>query len=172
MNALRTFFQSGILEASWAERIGWALLHSLWQIALIAGVYALIGAMLRKRSAQARYLCGCAAMLAMLGAPVATWLIGKNGCRIGQTGRQLYDLASRSEDIEVVAIADIGKPDILHYLLCSEVEEPQRHQLQGNFLVNPNFRARLMQNDRPAEMPWDTRQTWPVRQLLSSAYRR
>lgn len=73
----------------------------------------------------------------------------------GQTGRQIYELASRSDDVEVVAVADIGKPEILHYLLCSEVAEPQRHQLQGNFLVNPRFRARLMQIDRPAEMPWD-----------------
>ena len=62
----------------------------------------------------------------------------------GQTGRQIYELASRSDDVEVVAVADIGKPEILHYLLCSEVAEPQRHQLQGNFLVNPRFRARLM----------------------------
>jgi len=73
----------------------------------------------------------------------------------GQTGRQIYDLASRSGDVEVVAIADIGKPDILHYLLCSEVEEPSRHTLEGNFLVNPNFRARLLRIDQPAEMPWD-----------------
>jgi len=73
----------------------------------------------------------------------------------GQTGRQIYELASRSEDVDVVAVADIGKPDILHYLLCSEVDEPERHELQGNFLVNPRFRARLMQIDRPAEMPWD-----------------
>jgi glyceraldehyde 3-phosphate dehydrogenase len=73
----------------------------------------------------------------------------------GQTGRQIYDLASHSDDVEVVAIADIGKPDILHYLLCSEVKESHRHQLEGNFLVNPRFRARLMQIDRPAEMPWD-----------------
>jgi glyceraldehyde 3-phosphate dehydrogenase len=73
----------------------------------------------------------------------------------GQTGRQLYELASHSDDVEVVAIADIGKGDILHYLLCSEVDEPERHQLQGNFLVSPGNRARLMQIDRPAEMPWD-----------------
>jgi glyceraldehyde 3-phosphate dehydrogenase len=73
----------------------------------------------------------------------------------GQTGRQLYDLASRSDDIEVVAIADIGKPDILHYLLCAEVRDPERHELQGNFLVNPRFKARLMPIDLPAEMPWD-----------------
>jgi len=73
----------------------------------------------------------------------------------GQTGRQLYELASRSDDIEIVAIADIGQPDILHYLLCSEVKQPERHRLQGNFLVNPRFRARLMRTDTPAEMPWD-----------------
>ena len=73
----------------------------------------------------------------------------------GQTGRQIYELASRSDDVEVVAIADIGKADILHYLLRSEVNEPERHELQGNFLVNPRFKARLMPIDKPAEMPWD-----------------
>jgi glyceraldehyde 3-phosphate dehydrogenase len=73
----------------------------------------------------------------------------------GQTGRQLYDLASRSDDFEVVAIADIGKPEILQYLLCSEVKNPERHELKGNFLVNPRFSARLMPIDTPAEMPWD-----------------
>lgn len=73
----------------------------------------------------------------------------------GQTGRQIYDLATRSHDVEVVAIADIGQPEILHYLLRSEVDQPERHRLEGNFLVNERFRARLMCIDRPAEMPWD-----------------
>ncbi len=82
--------------------------------------------------------------------PVRVGIMG-----FGQTGRQIYELASRSEDVEVVAIADIGKADILHYLLCSEVENPARHQLAGNFLANDRFRARLMRIDQPAEMPWD-----------------
>lgn len=84
------------------------------------------------------------------GRPIRVGIMG-----FGQTGRQIYELASRSDDVEVVAVADIGQPEILHYLLCSEVNEPERHQLQGNFLVNPQFRSRLMQIDRPAEMPWD-----------------
>ncbi len=84
------------------------------------------------------------------GKPIRVGIMG-----FGQTGRQIYELASRSDDVEVVAVADIGKPEILHYLLGSEVKEPQRHELQGNFLVNPRFRSRLMQIDRPAEMPWD-----------------
>jgi glyceraldehyde 3-phosphate dehydrogenase len=73
----------------------------------------------------------------------------------GQTGRQIFDLASRSDDIEVVAIADIGAPDILHYLLRSEVDDPGRYDLDGNFLVSPGFRSRMVPIDRPAEMPWD-----------------
>ncbi len=83
-------------------------------------------------------------------APIRVGIMG-----FGQTGRQIFELASRSDDIEVVAIADIGKPEILHYLLCSEVEQPERHRLEGNFLVNDRCRARLMEIDRPAEMPWD-----------------
>ncbi|MEH6591260.1 MAG: glyceraldehyde 3-phosphate dehydrogenase NAD-binding domain-containing protein [Halioglobus sp.] len=73
----------------------------------------------------------------------------------GQTGRQIFELASHSDDVEVVAVADIGKPEILHYLLCSEVADPNRHRLEGNFLTNDRFKARLMAIDSPAEMPWD-----------------
>lgn len=73
----------------------------------------------------------------------------------GQTGRQIYQLAASSSDIEIVAIADIGRPDILHYLLCSEVDNADDYQLDGNYLVNPKFKTRIMQIDRPAEMPWD-----------------
>ena len=73
----------------------------------------------------------------------------------GQTGRQIYQLAAASDDVEVVAIADIGKPEILHYLLCSEGSDPAQHRLDGNFLANDRFRARLMEIDSPAEMPWD-----------------
>ena len=73
----------------------------------------------------------------------------------GQTGRQIYDLASRSDDLEIAAIADIGDPKILHYLLCSEVEDSERHRLDGNFLANDRFQSRLMAIDTPKEMPWD-----------------
>ena len=45
MNAVQTYFQAGLLHAPWAERIGWTLLHSVWQITLIALVYALVTAL-------------------------------------------------------------------------------------------------------------------------------
>jgi glyceraldehyde 3-phosphate dehydrogenase len=84
------------------------------------------------------------------GGPLRVGIMG-----FGQIGRQIYELAANSADIDVVAIADIGKPEILHYLLESEVAAPRAFELQGNFLVSPRSRARLMQTDLPGEMPWD-----------------
>ena len=48
-----------------AQVLGWTLLHSLWQIALIAAAVALAGPLLARCSANARYLACCAALLAI-----------------------------------------------------------------------------------------------------------
>ncbi|MBV9495457.1 MAG: M56 family metallopeptidase [Acidobacteria bacterium] len=50
------------LTAPVAQAIGWALLHLLWQGALVAGILAAGLALLRNRSAQARYAAACAAL--------------------------------------------------------------------------------------------------------------
>ncbi len=70
MNAFTTF-----LQADWAELMGWTLLHSLWQIALVAAVYAIVSLLLRNRSADARYVIGCVALLLMLGFPIGTYVL-------------------------------------------------------------------------------------------------
>lgn len=73
----------------------------------------------------------------------------------GQIGRKIYMLASRADDIDIVAIADIGKPEILHYLLCSETSDWDNYSLDGNFLVCGEMRARMLPIDLPGEVPWD-----------------
>lgn len=73
----------------------------------------------------------------------------------GRTGRQIYELAAESTDLEISAIADIGAPEILHYLLQSEAQRPEQYRLEGNFLVNPRFAARMLRIDTPQEVPWD-----------------
>ena len=85
-----------------------------------------------------------------MGKPIRLGLMG-----FGRTGRQIYELATASDDVEVVAIADIGDPKILHYLLCAEAANPEQYTLQGNFLCNTRSRARVMPIDLPVEMPWD-----------------
>ena len=63
------------LQSAWAQNVGWALLHSLWQITLIAALYAVAALTLRKRSASLRYLIGWVAMIAMLVVPVVTFSV-------------------------------------------------------------------------------------------------
>src|SRR4051794_17678631 len=57
-------------------RIGWVLLHSLWQGVLIGGAFGLARFALRRHSANVRYLAGCVGLLLLVLAPVATQLTG------------------------------------------------------------------------------------------------
>ncbi len=64
-----------LLEADWVERIGWTLLHSFWQIALLAIVYAIISTLLRNRSANVRYICGSVTLFMMFVLPLGTYFL-------------------------------------------------------------------------------------------------
>src|SRR5437899_1241727 len=58
----------------WVERLGWTLVHSLWQGLAMAVLYAAARrAVARTASPHARYLLACAALAAMMAAPLATW---------------------------------------------------------------------------------------------------
>ena len=74
---------------------------------------------------------------------------------MGQIGRHLYQLAAESEDIEIVAVADIGKPEILHYLLKSDTLDLPQCELRNSYLVNEKFRTRMLQIAKPGDVPWD-----------------
>lgn len=55
------------------QPLGWTLVHFLWQGASVALAFALAQFALRRSAAQARYLAGCAALLAMAVLPCATF---------------------------------------------------------------------------------------------------
>src|SRR5687768_2725445 len=57
------------------QHLGWVLLHFLWQGALLAALFWFANFCLRRRSANARYVVGCAALLLMAAAPVVTFTI-------------------------------------------------------------------------------------------------
>ena len=57
----------------WVERLGWTLVHFLWQGTLIAALYAAARRAARAAAPNARYLLACGALLSMLAAPLATW---------------------------------------------------------------------------------------------------
>ena len=56
------------------EALGWTLIHSLWQCALLAIVFAAVNLTLRRARANARYLAAYAALVAMPLAALATFL--------------------------------------------------------------------------------------------------
>ena len=67
MNPLEYLSSLPIMQA-----LGWTLLHFLWQGALVAAAVGLLLALLRGRSANARYVACCAGMALMIAAPLAT----------------------------------------------------------------------------------------------------
>ena len=70
-----------LLNQPWTERLGWTLLHFLWQGILVAALYALARALGGGRiSTRGRYAIACASLLAMTAAPAVTyWWLGDSG---------------------------------------------------------------------------------------------
>jgi uncharacterized protein (TIGR03435 family) len=66
------------VDVTWVSRLGWVLVHFLWQGTLIAGLYRTLSFHLHRP--QIRYNAACFALLAMLAAPAATFLSdGRSG---------------------------------------------------------------------------------------------
>ncbi len=66
-------FLDQILAAEWITRLGWTLLHSLWEIALVTAVLALLLSALRRGSANMRYLTACGGLTVMAIVPIVTF---------------------------------------------------------------------------------------------------
>jgi hypothetical protein len=60
----------------WVQRLGWTLVHFLWQGAALAALYAGVRILTRRAlPAQGRYALACLALGAMLAAPLCTFLL-------------------------------------------------------------------------------------------------
>ena len=70
-----------LLNQEWTARVGWTLLHFLWQGVLVAALYTLARALAGDRlSARGRYAIACASLCAMTAAPVLTfWWLADSG---------------------------------------------------------------------------------------------
>ena len=58
----------------WVERLGWTLVHFLWQGVLIASLYAIARKFCQRP--QTRYLLACVTLTAMVALPLATFAFG------------------------------------------------------------------------------------------------
>ena len=57
------------------QALGWTLLHFVWQGAAVAALLASLNLILRRATAQARYVLACASLLAMLALPALTFRV-------------------------------------------------------------------------------------------------
>ena len=68
-----------IASQPWVERLGWTLIHFLWEGLAIAFLYGTgRRGMARWSSPQARYMLACAALSAMMAAPLVTWRLERS----------------------------------------------------------------------------------------------
>ncbi len=86
----------------WVERLGWTLVHFLWQGSLIAALYAAARKALKRGSSpNTRYLLACAALAAMLAAPLLTWSLMPPSLAVA-------DYTSRIRDVPPAASAAVS----------------------------------------------------------------
>lgn len=75
----------------------------------------------------------------------------------GRIGRSVFRILEEREDIEVVAVNDLFDHDALRYLLKYDtVMGPFPHELslEGEHLVTPKGRVRMLSERAPENLPW------------------
>lgn len=73
----------------------------------------------------------------------------------GEIPRHIYRMCLDDDRIEVVAISDIGRPEILTYLISAETKGKFTPKLEGNFLVSSKGKSRFIGGGEPGKIPWD-----------------
>lgn len=76
----------------------------------------------------------------------------------GRIGRNIFRQAANDDQIEIVAISDLGTPESMAYLLEYDTiygKFPGEVALDGRYLKAGRQRARLIQGTKPGDMPWD-----------------
>ena len=63
-----------LTQSDWTNRIGWALVHSLWQFALLAFVAFVLQQALTASAATTRYAALLAVLAVMVVVPLTAWL--------------------------------------------------------------------------------------------------
>ena len=101
-----------LLQSEVVQRFGWGLLHSLWQIAALAGLYYLVRLVIPKRFLSLRYHFGYAVLLLMLALPMATAMLMPTGesaeCKV-----QSAELMANT-DLPTGAFADASGSGLLN----------------------------------------------------------
>jgi beta-lactamase regulating signal transducer with metallopeptidase domain len=118
----------------WVERLGWMLVHSLWQLAIVAVLAAVLLRSLRNRSARMRYAAAVAMLALMAIGPVVTWCLisvepvrpvsSSQRLERSVTSRQMASVVQRPVNTEAgsVGVEDVRPVAVLAIPLAVEAE--------------------------------------------------
>jgi len=169
----------------WVERLGWTLVHFLWQGVLIAALYAVTRRwILRSCGPNARYLLACATLATMLAVPLVTLGVLQPAYAAPASAKRIGPIATAAPDVAVTIPAPAhatvstelqGRflPWVVGFWLLGAIALWVR--LIGSWVVAAGMRSRQV---RPAQQEWQ--QTLgslgariglsrPVRLLVSAA---
>ena len=96
----------------WAERLGWTLVHSVWQLVLIAIFVALISTLLRRVSARVQYTCFVAAFITMAALPCVTWALIEITPQIVTENQSVSVKFEPNVEIPAGTIPTLGGPSV------------------------------------------------------------
>jgi hypothetical protein len=118
----------------WVERLGWMLVHSLWQLAVVAVLAAVLLRLMRNRSARMRYAVAVAMLALIAIGPVATWCLisvepvrpvsSSQPLERSGAGRQVASVVQRPVTTEAgsVGVEDVRPVAVLVIPLAVEAE--------------------------------------------------
>lgn len=92
------------------ENLGWTLVHSIWQIGLIALVLFLILRVFKNLSANARYLSAVSALAFTLILPLSTFVLLENNAARNQFAKKIYDIEDANSIKNKPTIAETVSP--------------------------------------------------------------
>jgi bla regulator protein BlaR1 len=128
MNILAAIFSAELTEA-----LGWMLIHSLWQGAIIAILLFLVLYFIRKKSAQIKYFLSFVALVGIM-----VWA--------GITFFNAYQYASEKQELKTQLL---NNPDYLKNILSMDNAHSNTKSNQHASVINPNtikFRAFFQRN--------------------------
>ena len=152
-----------LFHLPWIIPLGWALLHFLWQGALIAIILAAANLCLRRADARLRYAADCVALVLMMAAVVSTfvWLIPASalGVETSESPRLAFQAVAPSI-AEAAPAMSTGSPfrwklwldSHLTWLVCTWFAGVVILSLRiaGGWI----FAQALKRRARPAEISW------------------
>ncbi|HSB08410.1 MAG TPA: M56 family metallopeptidase [Blastocatellia bacterium] len=131
-----------LLGNPFAQSLGWALIHFVWQGALIASLYLIASVLLRRFTSGVRYAAACAAMLLMFIAPIATTLGRYWSAESGQSAVVVEPAVAPRTEITAAQSSD------------DRLVAARRSEIESAPAVQPNSARQWAADQLPRFIPW------------------